>query len=234
MTVLSTIADIATVIGLDVPLAVFSSTEREHVELQSLANRTAKAMAKHYDWQALKTLGTFTGDGTTEDFAYPDGYWRMLNDAQLWTTAQPYRALQHVTSTNTWRGIIVSGLTVSVGQWTIYGSQFHIRPAMATGDTATFYYITQYIVDPVSGSNKVAFTLDTDSFLLDEEVLGLGMIWRWKANKGLPYAEAMTDYEIALADAVGRDKGSKIITIGTQRMPGGGDADIAYPGTIVP
>ena len=59
-----------------------------------------------------------------------------------------------------------------------------------------------------------------------------GVIMQWKANKGLPYAEDMQTFEQSLAEAVGRDKGSKILTIGSRRIPGGGDWQFAYPGTL--
>ena len=39
---------------------------------------------------------------------------------------------------------------------------------------------------------------DGDSFVLDERLLKLGMIWQWKANKGSPYAEDMATYGDAL------------------------------------
>lgn len=234
MTILSAINDITNVIGLNNKTAIFTSTDREDIELASMANRVAKAMAKHYDWQVLKTVATITGDGTTEDWALPTGYWRQPIETTLWVTSRPFYPLQHVLSTDLWLGIVTSSIQTSLGQWIIYGNQVHIRPALANADTAKYYYITNLIVDPASGSNKVAFTLDDDVFLLDEEVLGLGIIWRWKAAKGLPYAEEMRDYEIALAEAVARDKGSKILTVGVQRSRGGVDADLAWPGTLGP
>lgn len=234
MTVLTAIQRASTVLGLTVPAAVFTSTEREHVELQDAANEVAETMARHYDWQRLKTIATLTGDGVTEDFSLPTDYGRQLLKATLWVTSRPFYPLEHVPDSDMWLGIITSDIQVSLGQWTVYGDQIHIRPAMATGDEAKFFYITKNIVDPASGADKPLFTLDTDAFLLDERVLRLGIIWQWKASKGLPYAEDMVNYEIALAEAVGRDKGSKIITVGVQRMRGGMNADYAFPGTIVP
>jgi hypothetical protein len=232
MTILTCIADIATVIGIEVPTAVFTSTDRELVELQATANRVAKAMARHYDWQVLKTIATVTGDGTTEDFSLPTDYGRQLIKTKLYTTTRPFSPLEHITDTDTWLSIVLSGTTVSSGQWTIYGNLIHIRPALASGELGKYYYITNNIVDPAAGSNKEAFTLDSDTFLLNEYTLGLGIIYRWKQQKGLPYAEEMTDFEIALSEDVSRDKGSKILTVGTRRMQGGIDSEFAYPGEL--
>jgi len=56
-----------------------------------------------------------------------------------------------------------------------------------------------------------AFMADGDTFLLDERLLKLGMIWQWKAQKGSPYAEDMGSYSDALANAMGRDQPAPII-----------------------
>lgn len=234
MTILSAIQDACVNVALAVPTAVFSSTEREHVELASIANSVALQIAKSYDWQALKTIATVTGDASTEDFDLPSDYSRQLMKTTLWVASRPFYPLQHVLDTDLWLGIVTSTASLSLGQWTIYGSQVHIRPALALADTAKYFYITNKIVHPATGANKAAFTIDTDTFLLDEEVLELGIIVAWKQLKGLPYGEDMESYEIALSEAIGRDKGSKILVVGTQRYPNTGDMVYAFPGTITP
>lgn len=234
MTVLDVVQKVSTVIGLNKPLAMFSATDRELVELQDVVNEMAETIAKAYDWQVLKKIATATGDGTTEDFTLTTigtGFQRMLQKATVWVASQPYMPADHITDTDEWLGIITSNLVPVQKMWTIYGDQIHIKPALDAADTAKFYFITDRIVQPASGTNKAAFTLDTDTFLLSERVLRLGTIWQWKSNKGLPYAEDMASYEIALQQEIARDKGSKILTVGRQRSSTFG-ATTAWPGTL--
>lgn len=232
MTILSVLQDAATVIGLAVPSSVYGSTEREHVELGALANTMAKRIAfDTHDWTVLKTLATLTGDGTTTAHSRPTDYKRMLKKATLWPSASPGTPLVHVPDTDEWLSYDVLGLTTGVGRWTLIGSTINIKPAVANAATVKFYYITNLIVDPAAGSNKTDFTMDTDAFLLDEEMLKLGIIWQWKASKGRPYAEDMQNYEDAKAARIGEDKGSNILTVGSVRFPS--DVKIAYPGVIV-
>ena len=77
---------------------------------------------------------------------------------------------------------------------------------------------------------QTGFLTDTDTYVLSCRVLRLGMIWQWRANKGLAYAEDMGNYEDALSIAIGNDKGSNIIRVGGLR--GGSRLGIAYPGTL--
>ena len=121
MTILTVIQRASTVMGINVPAAVFANTDREYVELADTANEVAESMVRAYDWQALKTIATLTGDDVTEDFSLPSDYGRQLLKATLWVTSRPFYPLEHVPDTDTWLGIVTSSINVSLGQWTIYG-----------------------------------------------------------------------------------------------------------------
>lgn len=233
MAILDVIQDACTVIGLTVPTAVFSQSDRELVELKSLANEMAQRIAfDGRDWTKLKVLGTLTGDGTAQSFDLPGDYKRMLKKAALWPSASPYAPFTHYPDSDQWLGITVQNFQNLVGAWTMIGEQVLIKPAIPNLATAQFYYLTNKIIRDKDGVAKVSFTADDDVFRLDERVLKLGMIWQWKANKGRAYAEDMATYEDALAVSAGADKGSNILAVGRRRSSI--DANIAYPGVIVP
>lgn len=229
MTILTVCQSVASDIGLTVPTAVMSSTTREHVELAALANRSAKALAKGHDWSRLKTLETLTGDGTTTQFTQPSDYARMLKKAQIWSTSLE-GPLRHIADTDEWLGLDVKSYDFVVNAWTIIGSNVELKPALGSTVTAYYYYITNLVVQPVSGSNKTDFTSDDDTFLLDEEMLTLEMIWRWKAKKGFAYAEDMVNAESHKAREITNDAGSRMLRIGRPRIPR--DVKIAYPTAI--
>lgn len=227
MTVLTALQAACTVIGLDVPSVVYGSTEREHVELASLANEIAKRIATEADWQRLKTIATITGNAIIEDFDLPSDYSRMLKKARLWASSKPSVSLFHQPDSDAWLYDTAAGYTFIYPQWTIYGGQIHIRPAIALADTVKFFYISNYVA-----AGKASFTSDADVFLMDERLLTLGVIWQWKANKGLPYAEDMANYSDAVSVAIGNDKGSNILIVGQPRTRMG--AEYAFPAVIVP
>jgi len=61
----------------------------------------------------------------------------------------------------------------------------------------------------VESTAVYSFTADTDEFLLDEELIGLGVQWNYLASKGLPYAHLEAkynrDYQVAKAKSNGAD-----------------------------
>ena len=99
-------------------------------------------------------------------------------------------------------------------------------PALAVGQTAYFAYLDKNCIALAGGGFGDVFLNDGDSFVLDERVLKLGMIWQWKAQKGVAYAEDMGTYGDALTNAMGHDSPAPII-IG--RRPISANARIAYP-----
>ncbi len=231
MTILSVCQEVAKVVAVAVPASITSSTTREHVELLALANEMAARIASGHEWQTFSAIHTLTGDDTTEDFNLPTNYDRMLVKAQVWSSSLE-TALSPITDLDRWLEMDIQSFDFVVNAWTIYGGQMHIKPALSTGITAKFFYQTNDIIADVGGSFKLAFTADDDTFRLDERMLKLGMIWQWRANKGLAYDEDMVTYETTLAREIVRDKGSRMIRVGSIRMPR--DVRVAYPQAIVP
>jgi hypothetical protein len=230
MSVLSVIQSACTSgIALAKPTSVFGSAVREHLELATLAQEMAEMIASAHEWEKLNRIATITGDGSTEDFDLPTDYDRMLDKSQLWTSSLE-TPLSPVSDRDEWLGLDVQSFDFVVNAWIKYGDQIHIKPAPADAEAIKYWYQSNLIVAPASGTNKAAFDTDTDTFRIDERLLKLGIIWRWREMKGLPYAENLADYERALAKRIAEDKGSRIIRIGRPSLPR--DAIYAYPKSV--
>jgi hypothetical protein len=232
MTVLSACIEAAKLMGMGAaaPTAIYGSTSPVAIDFSVVANQAAKSILKAHDWRKLTALFTSAaGDGTTTTFTLPTDYDRMPLKAMVWssTTNLP---LHRVEDLDEWLEMNLQGFTGTVGSWILLGGSLQVLPALATAETAKFYYISNLIVTPSIGDNKAVFDTDTDVFRLDERLLTLGIIWRWRAIKGLDYTEEMRNFEIAMGEEAGREKGSRIIAVGRPRVSG--DVQNAYPGVI--
>src|SRR5262249_38215295 len=106
-------------IPLNRPDAVFSTQDREHLELQVLANTAAGHIAKDNEWQALKRIAAIEGDGVADDFSFPEDYDRMLKQAEL--RGSRHTTLTHITSSDQWLDLAIRQFNLSGGgAWTIY------------------------------------------------------------------------------------------------------------------
>jgi len=229
MTVLSTIHNVSAVIALNKPSVVFSSTEREHFELQVLANSSARYIAQDCEWQALKARGLISGDGASTNFPLPLDYDRMLKEGELWSD-RLQSPLTHIVSTDQWLELDIRSFETVTGAWTLLNSEIAVKPAPANGETISWYYLSSRWARGNDGGGKPAFTADDDTFRLPESLLELCMIWKWRATKGLPFAHDQDNYEDEKEKRIAADKGSRILRLGRMRPR----ARVAYPLAIVP
>lgn len=234
MSILTVIQQAAPKCGFATPSQLIADTGQTSLEIQATLQTVAEEIASRYDWQAYKTLGTLTGDGVLLAFPFPANYSRMLKATRLWPSAQPNAPLTHITDTDVWLGMVTQAFTAVVGAWTIFGDQINIRMGgqstpLALAATVSFYFITNLLWKDSGGTPKTAINTDSDVFRLPERLLKLGFIAQWKSDKGRPYAQDRSDFEDALATAIGNDKGPKIISVGRRRFP----AELALPWGVV-
>lgn len=231
MTILSIARDVCKVVGLDPMDALFTSTSREHVEMAGLANEMVERIAYSYPWQEFSTIHTISGDGSTESFPMPSDYNFMTDESQVWSSSLA-GPLTRIDDMNVWLSHEIQEFGLVVNSWIMYGGQLHIKPALASGVTAKFVYQKNGYVIPVTGPNKKAFTADTDTPVLSERTLKLGIIWQWKAHKGLTYAEDMANFNEAVSKDIKNNKGAKSLMVG-RRLTLRGTTQ-AYPVSIIP
>jgi len=216
------------------PLSVFSPNDQFGLELGLLATQSAQAIAEYYDWEQLKKLATIDGDGVTIAFDRPSDYNRMLKKGGIHSKMWRVRTFRQARDEDEFLLLKQMNLAGTPGVWIMLGGQMNFWPAPPLSETASFYYITNLIVANADGlpGSKTRFTSDGDAFVLSERLLTLALIWRWRAQKRLEYAEDLTNYEIALSEEVAKNGGQKVLTVGPQRLAV--DAVPAYPGGLGP
>lgn len=72
----------------------------------------------------------------------------------------------------------------------------YLQPNPTAGQTMAFEYLSQNcVITTATGVYKRNITLDTDTFLIPDEVLKAALKWRYKAEKQLAYSEDFNRYE---------------------------------------
>jgi len=213
-------------LGIEPPDAVYASTDRTAQELAEVANAAVDMINRAHSWRKLLQRATYTGDGSTTDFDLPSDYGHMPDDQQVWSSTAQIPLLP-VQSTDDWLAMDVRGFNPGTNAWIMYGGQIHFTPALDSAEVASHYYQSTAAVAPASGTAKSTFTLDTDTYRINDELLRKAIIYLWKQDKGLPYAEFQNDYEILKEKLIARDKGATILKQGAPRWPK--DVNMAFP-----
>lgn len=229
MSLLSVVRQVCPVVGVLQPTSVFSglASNRTMQEMLTIANEMAQRIATDYrDWTALRKPWTLPGDGMAASFNLPADYRRMQKDGHVWRSTDTKQPMRFIPNTDEWFQRRAAQETDAWGEWTLYGGQIHIHPVMPLGTSARFTYLHKNCIALATGGVNDEFMNDTDSFVLNERVLRLGMIWDWKAKKGSPYAEDLSTFEDAIRTAMGYDSPAPILI---DSMPTSAYAKVAYP-----
>ncbi|WKA31607.1 hypothetical protein [Bradyrhizobium roseum] len=204
------------------------------LELGVLANEAALAIAEYHDWQKLKILKTEPGNGVAIAFNLPTDYGRMLKKPVIHSSTWRNANYRQARDEDEWIYLQDTNISGTPGVWIMLGGQLQIFPPMPASENARYYYISNKLVATSDGAagSKASFTADGDAFVLSERLLKLALMWRWRSLKRMEYSEDLTNYEIALAEEVTKDRPRPPLVAGRQRVPT--EASMAYPGTIVP
>lgn len=197
------------------PRAAYSEQRGTAMEMAELANEVARDIVAGHEWSGLLETATFMDTGP-DGVPLPSDFDRMPIGGYLDNGNLSMQAYEQVSNLSVWNDLRDDTFPVGGGRWMIYDGKLHVMPA----STLSMAYLSRNYALDTDGAAKPAFDADTDSFRLDERLLTLGLVWRWKAQKGLTYAEDLATYEMALSQAQTRDGGARIIRRGGRlRLP---------------
>jgi len=233
MTVLSVIQDATLYLGIDKPSAVYGQNTRTELELAEMVNDCAIEIRDAYDWQEMIKIVASpyvpTGDGSTTAFNLPADFIRMGYDTQVWSSSLE-TPLTHIVSRDKWLQLDVQSYDFVINAWTIYNDLMYIRPAMASGVTAKFWYVHNKLFTNTGGTDITKAMADTDTFRMSERLLKKCLIYTWKKSKGMAYGEEQADYNLYKEKLITSNRGTRMLHVGQPRF--GTDLKTVYPTTI--
>ena len=222
--ILAIVRTVAGRVGLNKPNTVTGSTDVGVVQLWDLANEEGQELAARYDWQVLvreKTFATIAaedqgklvGDPSHTILSAADGFRKILNDTifdrsqrvQVTGPMSPrvYAAYKGTTAMNGF-----------YSQYRLRGGRLLLYPAPSAGRQYAFEYISEnWVTSSAGDAFRNKFTQDEDIPLLDSNIITMGLLWRWKAAKGLEYAEDYNKYEARVLDAMTEDKTTRAVSL---------------------
>lgn len=215
MSLLTIIQDVCDRIGLARPSAVVGSSDSQVRNLLGLAQQEVRDLASRAEWQALIVEKTFTATATAaQSGAIPTDFDRMVNGSFWNRTRDNY--IHGPMTPQEWQAIQATFAPNVSEAFRIRGSSILITPTPTAGDTYAYEYITKYVVGTASSTSPTleAFAADTDIPYVREELVTLGVIWRFQKARGLDYGESMQTYELAVKRAKDRDGAAPIIVMG--------------------
>lgn len=229
MSLLTIVQEAARRIGIVVPNDVAGSADPQVIQLIAIANQEGQALADRYDWQVLRREAVFTSlaaesQGTLASIA--SDFRAMVTDT-FWNRSLK-RPVFGCISPQDWQALKAAPQTGPFQQFILRGNEILMLPQPSAGQTCAFEYFSRsWCLGADLATRQESYVLNDDTAYLDESIMLIGVIWRWKHIKGLEYAEDFRLYESRVTDAMARDKGATAINMN-------GRPPVRLIGTVVP
>lgn len=222
MTLLTAINRAQRRLSLPVTSGVVADGQETQNLLWELANAEAEDILKRdeYDWPLLKRTQSFTASlASLQSSGKPSNFQRAI--AETFWNQTSNRKVFGPLNDEEWG--VANGSSVTSATWQSAMFRYdglHIYPVPTAADTITYDYIINTPIQATGGgAYKTLFTADNDVYLFGDSLLMLGVRWRYMADKGRDYAEALKDYELALAAEYRAQKGAaRVLTIAPEEV----------------
>jgi hypothetical protein len=213
MSFLTLIQDSAKRLGLSNPASAYNSSDNQVIQLVALAQEEGIELAKRHPWQVLTKEKTFTGTAAAaQTGAIPDDFDRFV-DESFFNRTQKHPVFGPI-SPQDWQFTQAVVATTLVESFRRRGNSILITPTPNGTDTYAYEYISTQWCESSGGTDQSAWAADTDTGILPEELMTLGVIWRFLRAKGFDYGEAFRTYELQVAQAFSRDGGKRTLNMG--------------------
>ena len=215
MALLSIVQDSCDIIGIPRPSTVAAATNTLTRQMFSMVNEIGRELTDAAPWQALtreKTHTTLAAELQGTIASLMPGFHHKFYDT-AWNRTQIH-FMGNPASARGWQALKARSVSGPYYDWRYRQGNVYFYPTPTAGETVAWEYLTTYWCQSSGATDQSAFAADTDVGVLDERLIKLGLIWRYKASKGLPYAEDFRIYESAKDTAIANDGGMAVLRDG--------------------
>lgn len=204
------------------PSVVYASTDRTVQRMLALSNREGRDLMRSNPWTVLQRIHTFTTVASQSEYDLPADFDRLISGTE-WNRSA-YQRIGGPLTPQQWQ-VIKSGLigTGSIGKrYRIYRSatsatrKFQVDPTPTSddeGETLAFEYVSAYWCASSGGTAQAAWAADDDTSLLDDDLMRLGLIVRFKRSIGLDFASEADEYAQILMRAKSQDRPARTLSM---------------------
>lgn len=221
---MSTVADMmdhaARQCSINKILSMVTATTETAMQLKDFLNETAEELLDRIDLPSPITQDVDIIGTGVESYALPADFLRLArDDLAVYEKSSNRRACTPISSNGAWTHLKQFGASGSGRFYRITGDTeggFFISffQKLKAGETITVSYVSAKWICGSDGAAKNMWTLPDDKLLLPVAVVRLGVIWRFRQKKGMPFADVQAEYEIRLSRAINDGRGIRTVNMG--------------------
>jgi hypothetical protein len=217
-TLLTEIQEFCERMMLPVPQSIIGNDDPQIIQLKSLLYEAGQSIAIRGEWSRLTfeaTHTTLAQENQGNIYTITSGVaiataFRKIKDQTVWDrTDQMYISPIDPIS---WQSTKALAAISPRYRYRLLRGELLLTPTPPAGHTLAFEWVSKWwIQDGNTGAIKERFVADTDSFLLERELLKLSLRWRWKREKGLDYGEEYDECEDRIQEMLAHDTPKEVL-----------------------
>lgn len=188
-TLLEMVQAMAKNVGLDVPEQIVGSTERTWIEALDFANTLGDELARRVDWGGLIGTSGVVGTGADAALDLPSDFERFPTGVTVTYSGAILRPLSRAEWTS------LTAVEGTPRYFLLENKTIRFFPYLASAVEVDFTYVSDLWC--TGGDN---FLADSDQTVFPDDLFIMGLIVRWRRQKGMDYADFEAEYEAALSD----------------------------------
>lgn len=214
MTLLTICQDIADEVSVFRPTAVIGSSDSGILKLRRAATKAGYALMRNAAWLDLRKERTFTAiAGETQTGILPADFNRFVPET-FWDRTNIQFVVGPVSAVE-WAGLKAGSYSGVTRKFVRRGTAISVTPAFAGGESLAFEYISKNWCQSSGGTAQSAWAADTDTGILDEELIKLAGIYYYRDIEGLDVTSARAEFMTAyMAILDNENSGSRVMGAG--------------------
>lgn len=201
MSLLTLIQGVADECNVARPVAVVAGTDPTTRRFLTMAQREGKSLAR-LDWPVLRKEKTFTTTAAEIQASSVPTDWARFVDGTFWNRSDT-RQLAGPLSPQEWQA--AKTLTAPVtDSFTYRGTDILVSPTPTAGRTMAYEYFSKNWCQSSVPTAQAAWAADTDTGILDEDLMARGIVWRFKKASRMEWVADFNDYMKEIRTAFGQ------------------------------
>lgn len=196
-----------------------TSTTSTAYEFKDLLQETVEEMLDRVDWPDPITKDVAVTYSGSPPESLPTDFLRMTRDENaVFETTSTRRQVIPVRTNGEWTYLEDIGTAAGNRYYRVQGDEgagftIEFYRALASGDSITVSYVSRNWLR-ISSTEGESWTDVSAVLLLPPDIVRLGVVWRFRQRKGLPYSDILAEYEARLARAANDRRGIRSINMG--------------------
>ena len=177
------------------PETIASNTDPAAQNILRLINKVGSRLQKSFAWNILTKESTVTAGGSETLIAaasLPGDFDRIIPET-FWDRGTN-NLISGPVSAVEWQGLKVQTYDSQNKKYRYRSGDIITSPAVASGSTCAFEYVSTQWVRKADGTAKSSMTIDTDYTVLSEELMIYGTVFEWLDAEGQPSSNAARQY----------------------------------------